>query len=163
MLSGLVVGWTVRTGIVEFLAGFGLLLLFAFAMSWIGVWLGLSVPTVEVAQQVVFTVLFPLTFLSNAFVPPQTLPDWLRPFAEWNPTSTLSAALRDLWGNPEPVRRRQLPVPEPDPRDAHLGRRDRAGVRVPRRPQVPLDEPLSAGQSSGAPRRASGSASHSAP
>ena len=53
MVTGLVVGWSVHTGVVAFLAGVALLLLFAFAMSWIGVWLGLSVPTVEVAQQVV--------------------------------------------------------------------------------------------------------------
>jgi len=102
MLSGLAVGWTVHTGIVELVAGFGLLLLFAFAMAWLGVWLGLSVPSVEVGQQVIFTTLFPITFVSNVFVPPQTLPDFLRPIAEWNPTSTLTAALRDLWGNPNP-------------------------------------------------------------
>jgi ABC-2 type transport system permease protein len=102
MLSGLAVGWTVRTGIPELFAGIGLALLFAFAMSWIGIWLGLSVPTVEVANQVVFTVLFPITFISNVFVPPQSLPDWLQPVAEWNPTSTLTGALRDLWGNPNP-------------------------------------------------------------
>jgi ABC-2 type transport system permease protein len=103
MLSGLAVGWTVRTGIVELLAGVGLLLLFAFAMSWLGVWLGLSVPTVEVAQQVGFTVLFPITFISNVFVATSTLPDWLQPVAEWNPTSTLTASLRELWGNPSPA------------------------------------------------------------
>ena len=102
MLSGLVVGWTVRTGLPELLEGIALLLLFAFAMSWIGIWLGLSVPTVEVAQQVGFTVLFPITFVSNVFVPTQTLPPWLQVFAEWNPTSTLTAALRQLWGNPNP-------------------------------------------------------------
>jgi ABC transporter DrrB family efflux protein len=103
MLSGLAVGWTVHTGILELLAGIGLLLLFAFAMSWLGVWLGLSVPTVEVAQQVGFTVLFPITFISNVFVATSTLPSWLQPVAEWNPTSTLTASLRELWGNPSPV------------------------------------------------------------
>ncbi|HYH93132.1 MAG TPA: ABC transporter permease [Candidatus Saccharimonadales bacterium] len=102
MLSGLVVGWTVRTGVVELFAGIGLLLLFAFAMSWLGIWLGLSVPTVEVANQVVFTTLFPITFISSAFVPVQTLPDFLQPIAEWNPTSTLTNSLRMLWGNPNP-------------------------------------------------------------
>jgi ABC-2 type transport system permease protein len=102
MFSGLVVGWTVRTGLPELIEGIALLLLFAFAMSWIGIWLGLSVPTVEVAQQVGFTVLFPITFVSNVFVPTQTLPSWLQVFAEWNPTSTLTAALRQLWGNPNP-------------------------------------------------------------
>ena len=113
MLSGLVVGWTVRTGLPELLAGIGLLLLFAFAMSWIGIWLGLSVPAVEVAQQVGFTVLFPITFVSNVFVPTQTLPDWLQPFAEWNPTSTLSASLRELWGNPTPFASESFPSQEP--------------------------------------------------
>jgi ABC-2 type transport system permease protein len=102
MLSGLVVGWTVRTGLPELIEGIALLLLFAFAMSWIGIWLGLSVPTVEVAQQVGFTVLFPITFVSNEFVPTQTLPSWLQVFAQWNPTSTLTAALRQHWGNPNP-------------------------------------------------------------
>jgi ABC-2 type transport system permease protein len=102
MATGWVVGWTVNTGLGPLLAGVALLLLFAFAMSWIGVWLGLSVPSVEVAQQVAYTVIFPITFVSTAFVPLVALPDWLRPFAEWNPTSTLTASLRDLWGNPNP-------------------------------------------------------------
>jgi ABC transporter DrrB family efflux protein len=113
MVSGLAVGWRVHTGILEFLAGVALLLLFTFAMSWIGVWLGLSVPSVEVAQQVGFTVLFPLTFLSNVFVPPQTLPWWLRPLAEWNPTSTLTAATRQLWGNPNPFAAEGFPAEHP--------------------------------------------------
>jgi ABC-2 type transport system permease protein len=113
MLSGLAVGWTVRTGVVELLEGIGLLLLFAFAMSWIGVWLGLSVPSVEVAQQVGFTVLFPITFVSNVFVPPQSLPTWLQPIAEWNPTSTLTAALRQLWGNPNPYASTGFPAEHP--------------------------------------------------
>jgi ABC-2 type transport system permease protein len=100
MVSGFVVGWGVHTGILEFLGGVALLLLFGFAMTWLGIWLGLSVPTVEVAQQVSFTVIFPITFVSNAFVPIQTMPSWLQPFAEWNPVSTLTAATRQLWGNP---------------------------------------------------------------
>jgi ABC-2 type transport system permease protein len=113
MLSGLAVGWTVRTGIPEFFAGVGLLLLFAFAMSWVGVWLGLSVPTVEVAQQVSFTTIFPLTFVSNVFVPLETLPDWLKPFAEWNPVSALTAATRQLWGNPNPFAAQGFPAEHP--------------------------------------------------
>ncbi len=102
MVSGLVVGWDVSTDVLSFLAGFGLLLLFAMAMSAIGVWLGMMVPTVEVANQVAFTTIFPITFISNVFVPPETLPDFLRPVAEWNPVSTLSTATRELWGNPNP-------------------------------------------------------------
>jgi ABC transporter DrrB family efflux protein len=102
ILSGLFVGWRVDSGIGNFVAGIGLLLLFAYAMTWLGVFLGMNVPTVEVGQQVIFTVLFPITFISNVFVPPGTLPSWLQPIAEWNPTSTLTASLRELWGNPNP-------------------------------------------------------------
>ncbi|HEX7346269.1 MAG TPA: ABC transporter permease [Candidatus Limnocylindrales bacterium] len=113
MASGLFVGWRLGTGIPELLAGIALLLLFAFAMSWLGIWLGLMVPSVEVAQQAIFTVLFPITFLSNVFVPPQALPDWLQPIAEWNPTSTLTASLRDLWGNPNPFATDSFPSENP--------------------------------------------------
>jgi ABC transporter DrrB family efflux protein len=113
MLSGLAVGWTVRTGLGPLLGGIGLLLLFAFAMSWVGIYLGLSVPSVEVAQQAVFTVLFPITFVSNVFVPPQTLPSWLQFVAEWNPTSTLTGALRQLWGNPNPFATNSFPSQNP--------------------------------------------------
>ncbi len=109
MLSGLVVGWTVNTGILEFLLGVALMLMYAFVMSWVGVWLGLRLPSVEVAQQVSFIVILPLTFVSNVFVPIQTLPDWIQPFAAWNPVSTLTASLRDLWGNPNPFAAGGLP------------------------------------------------------
>ena len=113
MLSGLAVGWTVHTGIGALLAGIGLLLLFAFAMAWLGIFLGLSVPTVEVAQQAIFTVLFPITFISNVFVPPGTLPSWLQFVAEWNPTSTLTSSLRELWGNPNPYATDSFPSQNP--------------------------------------------------
>jgi ABC-2 type transport system permease protein len=113
MLSGVVVGWSVNTGFIALIEGFALLLLFAFAMSWVGVWLGLNVPTVEVAQQLAFIVIFPITFVSNVFVPLQTLPTWLQPFAEWNPTSTLTSSLRRLWGNPDPFPGSSLASTEP--------------------------------------------------
>lgn len=113
MVSGLFVGWSVHTGLGPLLAGIALLLLFALAMSWLGIWLGLGVPSVEVAQQVAFTTLFPITFISNVFVPPQALPDWLRPVADWNPTSTLTASLRELWGNPNPFATDSFPSQEP--------------------------------------------------
>jgi ABC transporter DrrB family efflux protein len=113
MLSGLAVGWRVHEGIVRFLAGVALTLLFAYAMSWVGVWLGLLVPTVEVGQQVAFTAIFPLTFLSNAFVPLQTLPGWLQPVADWNPVSAITASLRELWGNPNPFATSSFPSEHP--------------------------------------------------
>jgi len=113
MLSGLVVGWRIRDGVVNFLVAMALALLFAYAMSWMGVFVGQLVPTVEVAQQVAFTVIFPITFLSNAFVPPQALPGWLQPFAEWNPVSTLTASMRDLFGNPNPFIEGGFPAEHP--------------------------------------------------
>ena len=102
MLSGLVVGWRVHGTVGEFFFACALLLFFTFAMAWIGVLLGLLVPSVEVAQQLGFLVIFPLTFLSNAFVPTETLPAALQPIAEWNPFSALTAATRELFGNPNP-------------------------------------------------------------
>jgi ABC transporter DrrB family efflux protein len=112
MVTGFAIGWRVES-LPSLVAGFLLLLFFAYGMVWLGVWLGLSVPTVEVGQQVIFTVLFPITFISNVFVPLQGLPTWLQPVAEWNPTSTLTASLRELWGNPSPVTSTSLAAQEP--------------------------------------------------
>jgi ABC-2 type transport system permease protein len=112
MVTGFVVGWRVE-GVASLVAGFGLLLLFAYAMVWLGVYLGMNVPTVEVGNQVIFTTLFPITFISNVFVPLESLPDWLRPVAEWNPTSTLTAALREMWGNALPAQSDSLAAREP--------------------------------------------------
>jgi ABC transporter DrrB family efflux protein len=112
MITGFVVGWRVDS-IPNLVVGFFLLLLFAYGMTWLGVWLGLNVPTVEVGQQVIFTVLFPITFISNVFVPLNSLPSWLQPFAEWNPTSTLTAALRELWGNTVPATSGSLATTQP--------------------------------------------------
>jgi ABC transporter DrrB family efflux protein len=102
MLSGLVVGWRVHGSVGDFVLALALMLLFTYTMAWIGVLLGLLVQTVEVAQQLGFLVIFPLTFLSNAFVPPETLPGVLQPISAWNPISALVGATRDLFGNPNP-------------------------------------------------------------
>jgi ABC transporter DrrB family efflux protein len=112
MVTGFAIGWRVES-FPALVAGFALLLFFAYGMTWLGVWLGLNVPTVEVGQQVIFTALFPITFISNVFVPPGSLPTWLQPVAEWNPTSTLTAALRELWGNPNPISGGSLATTEP--------------------------------------------------
>jgi ABC-2 type transport system permease protein len=113
MVSGLAVGWRVHSSLPGFLAGVALLLLVAFVMSWIGVWMGLNVRTVETANQVGFVFIFPLTFLSNIFVPPETLPSWLQTVAAWNPVSTLTSATRELWGNPNPYAGAGLPAEHP--------------------------------------------------
>jgi ABC-2 type transport system permease protein len=99
MLTGLVVGWRVHSSPLEFLAGVALLLLFSYAFSWVMALLGMSVKSPEVINNASFMILFPLTFISNAFVPSETMPLVLRVFAEWNPVSSLVQAARQLFGN----------------------------------------------------------------
>ena len=99
MLTGLLVGWRVESSAGSFLAGVGLLILFAYAFSWVMSFLGLSVRSPEIINNASFLILFPLTFISNAFVPSENLPGPLRVFAEWNPVSALVQAARVLFGN----------------------------------------------------------------
>jgi len=98
-MTGLVVGWRVRDGLVEGAAAFALLLLFGFGMIWVGIWMGSILRTPEAVQGFGFTVMFPLTFLANTFAPTHEMPTWLRTICEWNPVSALTQALRNLWGN----------------------------------------------------------------
>ncbi len=98
-LTGLIVGWRVRNGVADALLAFGLYLLVGFAMIWIGILVGSSLKSVEGVNGVMFTVMFPITFLANTFVPTQGMPSWLRTIAEWNPISALTQAARELWGN----------------------------------------------------------------
>ena len=107
-LTGLLVGWRIRGSFVDAVAGFLLLLLFAYAVSWMMAFVGLVVPNVEVVNNAAFVVIFPLTFVANTFVPSDTLPTPLRVFAEWNPVSSVTQASRELFGNipagaPEPT------------------------------------------------------------
>jgi ABC-2 type transport system permease protein len=99
VLTGLVVGWRVRDGLVEGLGGFLLLLLFAYAISWIMAYVGLKVASVEVVNNASFMFIFPLTFISNAFVLSDNLPGPLETFAEWNPVSSVAQAAREAFGN----------------------------------------------------------------
>jgi ABC-2 type transport system permease protein len=98
-VTGVIVGWRIHDGFWRAVAGFAILFLFGYAMSWISAVIGLSVKSVEVAQSAGFIWMFPLTFLSNAFVPTSSLPAVLKPVAEWNPISSVVLALRDLFGN----------------------------------------------------------------
>jgi ABC transporter DrrB family efflux protein len=113
MLSGLVVGWRVHSSVGDFLLAVGLMVFFTYAMAWVGVFLGLVAPTVETVQQLGFLIIFPLTFLSNAFVPTATLPAVLQPIAEWNPISALTQATRQLFGNPSPYPSGSFPSEHP--------------------------------------------------
>ena len=99
MICGVIVGWRVHDGLWQFLAGVGLLLLFSFAMLWIGALIGLSVGSPQVAASAGLIWLFPVVFVSNAFVPPETMPNWLQTVAEWNPLSAIVEACRQLFGN----------------------------------------------------------------
>jgi ABC-2 type transport system permease protein len=98
-VCGLLVGWRIHRGVGYALGAYGIMFAFAFAMSWVSATIGLSVRSVEVAQSAGFIWLFPVTFMSNAFVPTNTLPGWLQAVANWNPMSSVVAAARALFGN----------------------------------------------------------------
>lgn len=97
LLVGLAVGFRFRTGIVEILAGIGLLLLFAYGFSWISATVGLSVRSAEAAQSGGFIWVFPLTFASSAFVPVTSMPGWLQAFARHQPVTVTVDAVRALF------------------------------------------------------------------
>jgi len=97
-IAGYVVGWRPSGGLLKVAFGFLFLLLFGYALSWLGVLVGLSASDARVVQNVSFIVTFPLTFLSNAFAPTTGMPRILQYFAEWNPVSTMVAACRELFG-----------------------------------------------------------------
>jgi ABC transporter DrrB family efflux protein len=98
-LTGLLIGWRIRNGVVDAVVPFMLLLMFGFAMVWLGIWVGSLMRSVEAVQGFMFTVMFPLTFVANTFAPTDRMPSWLRFVAEWNPVSSLTQACRELWGN----------------------------------------------------------------
>lgn len=108
MATGFVVGWRIRSSFLEAVAAVALLLLFAYALSWVMAFVGMSVRSPEVINNVSFLILFPLTFISNAFVPSDTLPAPLQAIAEVNPVSSLVQAARNLFGNTPPG------MPEPE-------------------------------------------------
>lgn len=96
---GLAVGWRIHEGLPRALAAFGLLILLRYALSWAGVLCGLLVKNEETADQMV-PLIFPVSMLSNSFVPTAGMPAWLRVIADWNPVSAMVAACRGLFGNP---------------------------------------------------------------
>jgi ABC transporter DrrB family efflux protein len=99
-VSGLLIGWRIHSSVVEALAGYLLMVAFAFAMIWVGVLLGSLVGTPEGVQGIAFVALFPITFIASTFVPVASMPGPLKAVAQWNPVTTLSDALRELFGNP---------------------------------------------------------------
>jgi ABC transporter DrrB family efflux protein len=100
--AGLLVGWRIHNGLGSAVLGFGLLLLFAYALSWVMAYVGLLVPGPEVVNNASMLVIFPMTFVANTFVPAENLPTVLRAFAEWNPVSAVTQSARELFGNIPP-------------------------------------------------------------
>jgi ABC transporter DrrB family efflux protein len=99
-VCGFLIGWRIRSGVLDAVGGYLLLFAFAFAMIWVGVVLGSIVATPEGVMGVAFSTMFPITFIASTFVPTATMPGVLRTFAEWNPVTTLSDAVRIAFGNP---------------------------------------------------------------
>jgi len=98
-LCGLAVGWRIERGAGYAVAALALLAAFQFATTWIGMYLGLILGSEQAAGQASILI-FPVTMLSNVYVPTSGMPTWLRAIADWNPVSALAAAIRDLFGNP---------------------------------------------------------------
>ncbi len=113
MVVGLAIGWRIYNGFWCWLAAVALMTLFAYALTWVGCWVGLGMPNEQVASTAGLIWLFPITFISSAFVPVATMPTWLQPFAQWNPVSTLSHACRELFGNPTGLTGTSFPEQHP--------------------------------------------------
>ena len=102
-LTGLAIGWRIHDGIVRAALAYLLLLAWGFAMIWVGIWVGSAMRSVEAVNGVMFATMFPITFLANTFAPTDRMPTFLRLVAEWNPISSLTQAVRVLWGNDQPL------------------------------------------------------------
>jgi len=97
MLSvGFLIGFRWETGLLSFLAGMGLALGFAYALSWVMATIGFLVRNPEAVQSAVFLPVFPLVFASSVFLPTQTMPNWLRAFADHQPITVIANAIRGL-------------------------------------------------------------------
>jgi ABC transporter DrrB family efflux protein len=97
LITGIIIGFSFHTDALHVLAGIGLLILFGYAFSWVFAFLGLLVSTPEAANSVGFIAVFPLTFISSAFVPVASMPTVLQDFAKVNPFTIVVNAVRSLW------------------------------------------------------------------
>ena len=102
-VTGLFIGWRIRGSLLDAVLAYVLLLLWGFAMIWLGILVGSSMRSVEAVNGLMFATMFPITFLANTFAPTENMPAGLRTIAEWNPISSLVQAVRELWGNSGPV------------------------------------------------------------
>lgn len=113
VITGLAVGWRIHNGLGPAIVAFVLLLFFGFTLSWVGAWIGLYMPSPEVANTAGLVWLFPVTFLSAAFAPLQGMPTWVQVFATWNPLSSVCLAMRQLFGNPTAALNHSFPQLHP--------------------------------------------------
>jgi ABC-2 type transport system permease protein/oleandomycin transport system permease protein len=97
LVTGVIIGFSFHASVLDVIAGFGVLLLFGYAFSWVFALVGLLASTPESANSVGFIAVFPLTFISSAFVPVNTMPSVLKAFAKVNPFTIVVDALRALW------------------------------------------------------------------
>jgi ABC-2 type transport system permease protein len=112
-ITGYLVGWRIEDGLLNAILAYALLLLFAYTVAWIGAWIGLYMPNPETANTAGLVWLFPMTFLSNAFVPINSLPGALQVVAAWNPISALVLSCRELFGNPTGIQPDYWPLQNP--------------------------------------------------
>jgi ABC transporter DrrB family efflux protein len=103
VVTGFAIGWRPDNGLVGVLGGVGVALVFSYALSWFCACIGLLAGDPESAQALALAILFPVAFVSSAFVPTQGLPTVLRVIADWNPVSAVAASCRELFGNPNPA------------------------------------------------------------
>jgi ABC-2 type transport system permease protein len=101
-ITGLAIGWRPDAGLGAIFAGFGIALLFSYALTWMNACLGMGVKSPEAAQGIVFVIMFPLAFVSNVFAPTQGMPGWVAAIASWNPVSAVASACRTLFHGPNP-------------------------------------------------------------
>jgi ABC-2 type transport system permease protein len=101
-ITGLIIGWRPHGGVLATLGGFGVFLLFSYALSWACACLGMISKSPESAQGMGLVVLFPLAIVSNALVPTEHMPSVLRTIADWNPVSAVTSTSRNLFSNPNP-------------------------------------------------------------
>jgi ABC-2 type transport system permease protein/oleandomycin transport system permease protein len=97
VVTGLIIGFSFNASALDILASIAILLLFGYAFSWIFALIGMLISSPEAANSVGFLAVFPLTFISSAFVPVDSMPSVLRWFAEINPFTVVVNAIRALW------------------------------------------------------------------
>ena len=114
LATGLATGWRAHTGFWDITEAIALLVLFGAGMIWVGTWLGMVVRSPDAVQGIGFVLVFPITFISSAFVPIESMPEPLQWVASFNPVSALAAAVRELFGNPvTPVTKDVWPMTHP--------------------------------------------------